>query len=101
MLEWTEGKVDEVTELFRGVSVLGAIVMVAVAYYKTRTIVAVIVAAITAGLFLWIVNNPEWWQDRVEEESDMPGEEEGAAPAFSGGPDLGHPAAEVFLVDVG
>lgn len=71
MLEWIDTKLDEVTVLFRGGAVLGAIIMVAVAYFKTRTIVAVIVAAITAGVFLWIINNPEWWQDRVEEETEV------------------------------
>jgi multisubunit Na+/H+ antiporter MnhG subunit len=80
MLDWVELKVDEVTTLFQGASVLGAIIMVAVAYYKTRTIVAVIVAAITAGVFLWTINNADWWQERVEEESDV-------APPFEPAPD--------------
>lgn len=71
MLDWLSGKIDEVTVLFRSASVLGAIVMVAIAYYKTRTLVALIVAAITAGVFLWAINNPEWWQDRVEEETEV------------------------------
>jgi hypothetical protein len=71
MLDWLSGKIDEVTVLFRAASVLGAIVMVAIAYYKTRTLVALIVAAITAGVFLWAINNPEWWQDRVEEETEV------------------------------
>jgi hypothetical protein len=71
MLEWVATKTEEVTSLFQAVSVLGAIIMVAVAYYKTRTIVALIVAAITAGVFLWTVNNAEWWQERVEEETEV------------------------------
>lgn len=71
MIDWVSGKVDEVTSLFQAVSVLGAIIMVAIAYYKTRTLVALIVAAITAGVFLWTINNAEWWQDRVEEETEV------------------------------
>lgn len=71
MLDWIELKVDEVTTLFQGASVLGAIIMVAVAYYKTRTIVALVVAAITAGVFLWTINNADWWQERVEEETEV------------------------------
>lgn len=81
MLDWVETKVDDVTELFRGVSVLGAIIMVAIAYYKTRTIVALIVAALTAGVFLWTINNTEWWQERVEEETEI---ESAPAPVMIG-----------------
>jgi hypothetical protein len=70
VIDWTSGKILEVTALVRGASVLGAILMVAVAYFKLRSIVAVIVAAITAGVFLFTINNTDWWLDRVEEESD-------------------------------
>jgi hypothetical protein len=73
VIDWTSGKILEVTALVRGASVLGAILMVAIAYFKLRSIVAVIVAAITAGLFLFTINNTDWWQDRVEEESDTLG----------------------------
>lgn len=69
MIDWVSGKVVEVTDLVQGASVLGAIVMVAVAYYKTRTLVAVVVAGITAGVFLWTINNTSWFQDRVAEET--------------------------------
>lgn len=69
MIDWVSGKVLELTDLVRGASVLGAIVMVAYAYYKVRTLVAVLVAALTAGVFLWTINNTDWWQQRVEEES--------------------------------
>jgi hypothetical protein len=69
VIDFLNGKILEVTDLVRGASVLGAIVMVAAAYYKARSIVALIVAALTAGVFLWTVNNVDWWQDRVEEET--------------------------------
>jgi hypothetical protein len=73
MIDFLNGKVLEVTALVRGASVLGAIVMVAFAYYKVRSLVAVLVAALTAGVFLWAINNTEWWVDRVEEETDTLG----------------------------
>jgi hypothetical protein len=73
MIDFLNGKVLEVTALVRGASVLGAIVMVAFAYYKMRSLVAVLVAALTAGVFLWTINNTEWWTDRVEEETDTLG----------------------------
>jgi hypothetical protein len=69
MIEWMNGKIVEVTDLVRGASVLGAIVMVAVAYYKLRSLVALIVAALTAGVFLFAINNITWFQDRVTEET--------------------------------
>ncbi|HEV7762570.1 MAG TPA: hypothetical protein VGO78_26355 [Acidimicrobiales bacterium] len=73
MIDFLNGKVLEVTALVRGASVLGAIVMVAFAYYKVRSLVAVLVAALTAGVFLWTINNTEWWTDRVQEETDTLG----------------------------
>ena len=57
MIDFLNGKVLEVTAFVRGASVLGAIVMVALAYYKARSLVAVLVAALTAGVFLWAINN--------------------------------------------
>ena len=73
MIDWLSGKIVEVTALVRGASVLGAIVMVAFAYYRARSLVAVLVAGLTAGVFLWTINNTDWWRDRVEEESDTLG----------------------------
>jgi hypothetical protein len=69
MIDWLQGKILEVTDLVRGASVLGAIIMIAAAYYKARSIVALIVAALTAGVFLWTINNTDWWRARVEEET--------------------------------
>jgi hypothetical protein len=69
VIEWLNGKIVEVTDLVRGASVLGAIIMVAAAYYRMRSIVALIVAALTAGVFLFAVNNIDWFQDRVTEET--------------------------------
>lgn len=74
MIEWTNGKIAELIDLVRGAAVLGAVAMVIIAYLKTRTLIAVLVAALTAGIFLWAINNTDWWQQRV-------GEETGALPA--------------------
>ena len=65
MIDFLSRKVLQVTALVRGASVLGAIVMVAFAYYRARTLVA----GLTAGVFLWTINNTDWWQTRVKEES--------------------------------
>lgn len=73
MIDFVSGKILEVTALVRGASVLGAIVIVAATYYKARTLTALIVAALTAGVFLWTINSIDWWQERVEEETDTMG----------------------------
>lgn len=73
MIDWLSGKLVEVTALVRGASVLGAIIMVAFAYYRARSLVAVLVAGLTAGVFLWTINNTDWWRDRVADESDTMG----------------------------
>ncbi|HEY3143889.1 MAG TPA: hypothetical protein VGJ86_22320 [Acidimicrobiales bacterium] len=69
MIDWLSGKLLEVTDLVKGASVLGAIIMVAAAYYKARSLVALLVAALTAGVFLWTINNVDWWQTKVQEET--------------------------------
>lgn len=69
MIDWTNDKIGELISLVQFASVLVAIVSVAYAYAKTRSLVALLVAALTAGLFLWTVHNTDWWQQRVEEES--------------------------------
>jgi hypothetical protein len=70
VIDWLNSKIMELTALVRFGSVLGAILMVAIAYYKVRSVVAVLVAAITAGVFLFTINNTQWWTDRVTEETD-------------------------------
>jgi hypothetical protein len=72
MIEWANDKILELTALVRGAGVLGAVAMVVYAYLKTRTFIAVLVAALTAGFFLWAINNTDWWQARVTEESGAP-----------------------------
>lgn len=69
MIEWTNDKVAELIALLRGVSVLLSIGIVAYAYAKTRSFVVLLGAALTAGFFLWTINNTDWWQQKVDEES--------------------------------
>ena len=69
MIDWTNDKIVELIDLVRGAAVLGAVAMVVYAYLKTRTLIAVLVAALTAGIFLWAINNTDWWERRVGEET--------------------------------
>jgi hypothetical protein len=68
MIDWTNDKIAELIALVRGAAVLLAIAMVAYAYMKTRSFVTLLLAAITAGFFLWTINNTDWWEQKVEEE---------------------------------
>jgi hypothetical protein len=68
VIDWTNDKIEELITLLRGASVLLAIAMVAYSYLKTRSFVTLLVAALTAGFFLWTINNTDWWQARVEDE---------------------------------
>jgi hypothetical protein len=100
VIDWTSGKILEVTSLVRTASVLGAIIMVAIAYYKVRSIVALIVAAITAGVFLFTINNVDWWTERVEEESGTLGRTAEVAPETPDVPDVHTALADLGLVVV-
>ena len=86
MIDWTNDKIAELITLLRGASVLLAIAMVAYSYAKTRSLVTLLVAALTAGFFLWTINNTDWWQQKVEEES-APTPIYGAAPLSSSSED--------------
>jgi hypothetical protein len=71
VIDWTHDKIAELIALVRFGAVLVAVVSVAYAYAKTRSLVTLLVAALTAGIFLWAVNNTAWWQQRVEDESGL------------------------------
>jgi hypothetical protein len=73
MIDFLNGKILELTALVRGASVLGAIVVVAMTYYKARSLVALLVAALTAGVFLWTISNTSWWTQRVQDETNTMG----------------------------
>lgn len=72
MIQWTNEKIAELITLARGAAVLLAIAMVGLAYAKTRSLTTLLLAALTAGFFLWTINNTDWWQQKVEEESSPP-----------------------------
>jgi hypothetical protein len=69
-IEWLSGKIDEVTAVLQAAFTVVAIGLVGFTYMKTRALGALIVAALTAGIFLWTIHNPSWWQDRVGDETD-------------------------------
>jgi hypothetical protein len=68
VIEWTNDKIMELIALVRLAGVLAAVAMVALAYIKTRSLVTVLVAALTAGFFLWTIHSTTWLQERVQDE---------------------------------
>jgi hypothetical protein len=83
VIDWANDKIAELIALLRGAAVVLAIAMVIYAYAKHRTLVALLVAALTAGFFLWTINNTDWWQARVEEEEGAPYPVHGTPPPWS------------------
>lgn len=73
MIDWLHSKIAELTVLLQAGFTLGAIAMVGIMYIKTRAVVALLVAALTAGIFLWTIHNASWWQDRIGEETEIEG----------------------------
>jgi hypothetical protein len=78
VIDWLNGLIGELISLVRYAAVLVAVASVGWAYARTRSLVALLVAALTAGVFLWSVNNTDWWEQRVGEESGL-----GPAPAVA------------------
>lgn len=77
MIQWTSEKILELIALARSAAVLGAVVLVGLAYIKSRSLVMVLLAGVTAGVFLFTVNSTGWWQDRVEDETGTLGRDPG------------------------
>jgi hypothetical protein len=69
VIDWANDKIVELIAVLRAAAVLLAVAMVAYAYLKTRSFVTLVVAALTAGFFLFTINNTDWWQQKVDEES--------------------------------
>lgn len=70
MFEWAMEMINQATTLVRAAIVLLAIVMVVMVYARTRgQLVATAVAALMAGAVIWAVNNIDWFERKVGEET--------------------------------
>lgn len=70
MFEWALDMIGQATTLVRAAIVLVAIVMVVMVYARTRgQLVATAVAALMAGAVIWAVNNIDWFERKVGEET--------------------------------
>lgn len=74
ILDWVDNKTSQATVTIRTFSVLLAIIFVIVAAVMSRMSMArVLIAGITAGLFVWIVFNVTSLRDRVDNEINASG----------------------------
>jgi hypothetical protein len=84
VIDWLHTKIDDLTELVRAGFTLAAVVLVGYTYVKTRALVALLVAALAAGIFLWVVYNPDWLRDRIGEETGAASQVDVAAAPVEG-----------------
>jgi hypothetical protein len=69
MLDWANSKIGEVESLVLAAAVVMAILFVLSVAWRTRALVPIVVAAFTAGLVLFAVNNTDWFKSKIEEET--------------------------------
>jgi uncharacterized membrane protein len=67
-LDETRELTDQIIGLLELVSVPFVTVLVSIGYYKTRSLVILLVAGFTGGVVLWMIHNPDWFQNMAEEE---------------------------------
>lgn len=69
MFEWAHAIIDQTLTLIRAGVVLFAVLTVAMIYARTKAVVPVAVAALLAGAVIWAVNNIEWFERKVGDET--------------------------------
>ncbi len=70
MLEWLNGLVNEGQAVTKNVVVLVAMFTIGMTWFRTRALVPVIGACILAGIALFAINNSDWFEDKIGEETD-------------------------------
>ena len=69
MFEWAHAIIDQTLTLIRAGVVLFAVLTLATIYARTKAVIPVAVAALLAGAVIWAVNNVEWFERKVGEET--------------------------------
>ncbi|MEX2621571.1 MAG: hypothetical protein WD250_15245 [Egibacteraceae bacterium] len=69
MFEWAHGIIDQMLTLIRAGIVVFAIITVSMIYARTKAVVPVAVAALLAGAVIWAVNNIDWFERKVGQET--------------------------------
>lgn len=69
MFEWAQSMIMDVTTLVQSGVVLLAIITVVMVYGRTKQLIATGVAALLAGGVIWAVNNIDWFERKVGDET--------------------------------
>ena len=69
MTQWLTQEIDKVKGVVLAGAFLLAIVFVLTVWWRTKNVVQTLVAMVTAGAVLFAVNNPQWFQNKVAEET--------------------------------
>ncbi|WP_042449397.1 hypothetical protein [Streptacidiphilus jiangxiensis] len=93
IITWANTKITQLNTLALAAAVLMAIIAVLMAWWKTRSFVATLVALVLAGLVVWAVNNMTTIKTKVGTEVTASGPPAAVAPLVPG-PDHGGRATE-------
>lgn len=69
-MEWLNGLVDEGQAVTKNVVVLVAMFTIGMTWFRTRALVPVVGACILAGIALFAINNSDWFEQKIGEETD-------------------------------
>ncbi|GJF30260.1 hypothetical protein KNE206_29600 [Kitasatospora sp. NE20-6] len=93
IITWANTKVTQLNTLALAAAVLMAIIAVLMAWWKTRSFVATLVALVLAGLVIWAVNNMTTIQNKVGTEVNASRAPAAVAPVMPGPEHHGRAAA--------
>ncbi len=93
IISWANTKITQLNTLALAAAVLMAIIAVLMAWWKTRSFVATLVALVLAGLVIWAINNMTTIQNKVGTEVAASRAPAGAAPVVPGAERNGRAAA--------
>jgi MFS superfamily sulfate permease-like transporter len=84
IITWANTKITQLNTLALAAAVLMAIIAVLMAWWKTRSFVATLVALVLAGLVVWAVNNITTIKTKVGSEVTSSGVPAAVAPVVPG-----------------
>ncbi|MFC6600496.1 hypothetical protein [Kitasatospora paranensis] len=93
IITWANTKITQLNTLALAAAVLMAIIAVLMAWWKTRSFVATLVALVLAGLVIWAINNMTSIQNKVGTEVNASRPPAAAAPVVPGPEQHGRAAA--------
>lgn len=71
MIDWITQELHKVQDLIELGFLVAAAVIIAMTAWQSRSIIRTLTAALLCGVALWAINNVDWFQQRVNEETTM------------------------------